>query len=153
MFLEINCKRHFLEVVMFCHVCLVLLKLPHLLRLQKAFLLALEALKNLTCFQVMKPKYALKNLWWWSSCFGCLCRSADFENILLLHEQNRFLNSAKRSNFLGDSTVSSSEVLSLVTPSDSTDLRTGKTWICSLSCERSAGSLHMRMWLRSFFST
>lgn len=63
--MEMNCKRFFLKVEMF-FVYLVLLKLLDLLREATKFFFAyrqvLEALKNLTGFQVRKPKLDLKNV-------------------------------------------------------------------------------------------
>lgn len=62
------------------------------------------------------------------SCSGCVAGVMTSENIPLLSEQNGFLNSAKK---VTSSVTQLSPLVrllsSVVTPSVSTDLRTGKT--------------------------
>lgn len=64
-----------------------------------------------------------------SPCPGCIAGVLTAENILLLSEQNGFLNSMKKSHFLSDSAVSSCEAfvssgdtLRLHRPQDTKDL-------------------------------
>lgn len=62
-FWRLIAKGIFSAVIMFFHVCPVLLKLPELLReATEGFLAGAGGIKDLTGFQVRKPKYDLKNL-------------------------------------------------------------------------------------------
>lgn len=90
-----------------------------------------------------------------SPCLGCIAGVLTSENILLLSEQDGFLNSMKK---VTSSVTQLSPLVRLlspvVTPSDSTDLRTGRTSSCTLKCERSTGVfLHKDKTSFLFFNT